>query len=86
MSLRGVNWFEFHLSSFKGVAVTFPVIPDDALICLRLLPLKIIAAIQVRIKAGIKPPSSFVISSTVGGGSTVVVMIFSGESHATMMS
>ena len=50
---------------------------------LRVRPVKI-AAIQVRIDASMKPPGSLEANSTVAGR-MVVVAIFSGKSHATMI-
>ena len=63
--------------------MTLPVIPDDAMPCIRVGPVKI-AAIQVGIVAFLKPPGSLDDNSTAAG-STVVVAIFSGKSHATMI-
>ena len=63
--------------------MTLPVMPEDTMPFLRVRPVKI-AAIQVGIVALIKPPGSLGANSTVAG-TMVVVAIFSGKSHATMI-
>ena len=63
--------------------MTLPVMPEDTMPFLRVRPVKI-AAIQVGIVALIKPPGSLGANSTVAG-KMVVVAIFSGKRHATMI-
>ena len=63
--------------------MTLPVIPEDTMPCLRVRPVKI-AAIQIGIEAFIKPPGSLAVNSAVAGR-RVVVTIFSGKSHPTMI-
>ena len=58
-SLLVFNWFDFHLSSFSGVAVTFPVIPLHTCPGMRMLAV-IIETIQVRVVTVIIPPGPFV--------------------------
>lgn len=63
--------------------MTLPVMPEDTMPFLRVRSVKI-AAIQVGIDAFIKPPGSPEFNSTAAG-KRVVVAIFSGKSHATMI-
>ena len=58
--------------------------PEDTLPFLRVRPVKI-AAIQAGTVAFIIPPGSLGANSTVDGSKMVVVAIFSGKSHATMI-
>ena len=64
--------------------MTPPVIPEDTMPFLRVRTVKIVA-IQVGINASIIPPGSLGANSTVQAGRMVVVAIFSGKSHATMI-
>ena len=78
-----LNWFDFHLSSFKGVAVTFPMIPLYTCPGGRMFAVKILA-IQVGVDTAIEPPGPFESTGTVAR-IFVVVTIFGGERRTTMI-
>jgi len=78
-----LNWFDFHLSSFNGVVITFPAIPVHTVSIRGVFPLEI-AAIQVGSVTGPVPPGSLVTCGTAAAGRGVVVSIFSTERHAAM--
>ena len=79
-----VNWFDFHLSSFSGVAVSFPFVPVHTFPGNRMLAM-MIETIQIGIKTGIEPPSCLATLGTVGSRTVVVVTIFGGERRTTMI-
>ena len=89
MYRKTLSWFDFHLSSFNRVVITLPVIPVHTVSKGGMFAF-MIEAIQVGIVTGSVPPSSLVILGTVSVTSLtrvfiVVVSIFGGKRHATMI-
>ena len=78
-----INGFDFHLSSFDGVVMTFPVKPVHTVSIRRVFALKI-AAVQVGFVTLIVPPGSLEFRGTILVRILVVVSIFCAERHATM--
>jgi len=68
------NWFDFHLSSFSGVAVAFPVIPEHTFPGRGMFAVKIFT-IQVGPFTTIEPPGGLAHYSTAAR-ILVVVAIF----------
>ena len=56
-AVLGINWLDFHLSSFNGVVKTLPVLPIHTVSKRRVGAVKI-AAVQVGAVTGIVPPGS----------------------------
>ena len=78
-----IHRFDFHLSSFNGVAMTLPVIPVHTVSIRRVMTLKV-EAVQVGGVTGPVPPGSLEFRGTIMVRILVVVSIFCAERHATM--
>jgi len=68
---------DFHLSSFSGVAVAFPVIPEHTFPGRRMLAVKIFT-IQVGVVTAVEPPGALTNRGTAAR-MLVIVAIFGGE-------
>ena len=81
--LLGINWFDFHLSSFSGVVFTLPVIPIHT-VSIRGVLTVMIETVQVGGVTASVPPGSL---ECLGAVTTiyVIISIFSGKRHATMV-
>ena len=80
-----LNWFDFHLSSFSGIGVAFPVIPVHTFPASRVFSVKI-KTVEIRNSTDFVPPGSLRVCGTVTRMMVVVVTIFGGERRATVIA
>ncbi len=63
---------DLHFRTFERIFVTFPVIPDDALITRRVAP-GYVSPIQLAAETAVEPPGTFVLLSTVTAAVGILV-------------
>ena len=78
-----VHWSDFHLSSFRRIAISLPCIPVDTISIWWVLPMEI-KTVQIGGMTFSIPPGSFIGNSTVAAGREIIISVFGCECIATM--
>ena len=86
LSSLKVHGPDLHFSSLSGVMSTLPFTPVDTTIARLDLRTVVIVAVQVGTDTAIVPPSTFIECGAVERVSIVIVAIFSGECHVSMIT
>jgi len=78
-----LHWFDFHLGTFSGVAVAFPLVPVHPFPGRRMFAV-MIETIQIGVETVIEPPACLATRGTAAR-TIVIVAIFGGECRTTMI-